>query len=92
MNTTDQRLENLAARARNAAPLPPADMPLGFATRVIAAATVPDDSAAMWARFSLASLPFAALATAACLWWSAASISTDVHDLAQVFIQAPLLP
>lgn len=92
MNSTDQRLENLAARARNAAPPPPAEMPFGFATRVIAAATAPDDSATMWARFSLAALPVAALATAACLWWSATSMSTDALDLAQVFIQTPLLP
>lgn len=91
MNSTDQRLEQLAAHARNAAP-PPAEMPFGFATRVIAAAKVPNDSAAMWARFSLASLPVAALATAACLWWSTNSMSTDAHDLAQVFIQTPLLP
>ena len=92
MNSTDQRLEQLAAHARNAAPPPPAEMPFGFATRVIAAAKVPNDSAAMWARFSLASLPVAALATAACLWWSTTSMSTDAHDLAQVFIQTPLLP
>jgi len=37
-------------------------------------------------------LPVAALATAACLWWSAGAMSADAHELAQVFIQTPLFP
>lgn len=91
MNTTDQCLEQLAARARNAAHTP-AEMPFGFATRVLAAARAPADNAALWARFALASLPVAALVTGTCLWWSAHSLAPDAHDLAQVFLQAPLLP
>lgn len=92
MNSTDQQLEQLAARARNAAAPAPAEMPFGFATRVIAAAHATGDTSALWARLSLASLPVAALAAAACLWWSMSAMTADAHDLAQVFIQTPLLP
>ena len=92
MNETDQRLEQLAARARMAVPPPPEELPFGFVTRVLAAATETPDSSALWARFSFGALPVAAVATAVCLWWSAGSMRADAHDLAQVFIQTPLFP
>jgi len=92
MNDIDQRLEQLAARARNAAALPPAEVPLGLANRAIASARAMTDTSALWTRFSLASLPVAMVATVVCLWWSASSMSADANDLAQVFIQTPLFP
>ncbi|WP_395743813.1 hypothetical protein [Prosthecobacter sp.] len=92
MNDTDQRLEQLAARARNAADPPLTEMPFGFATRVIAAAAPASDASALWSRFSLAALPVATVATAVCLWWSASTMSADAQDLVQVFIQTPLFP
>ncbi|MDB6005637.1 MAG: hypothetical protein JWR15_2624 [Prosthecobacter sp.] len=92
MNDMDQRLEQLAVRARNATATPLAEMPFGFATRVIASARGGSDISALWTRLSLAALPVAMVATAACLWWSASAMSADAHDLAQVFIQTPLFP
>ncbi|OYW76730.1 MAG: hypothetical protein B7Z37_07410 [Verrucomicrobia bacterium 12-59-8] len=92
MNEIDQRLEQLAARARNAIAPGPAELPFGLATRAIASARSVSDTSALWTRFSLAALPVATVATAACLWWSAGAMSADVHDLAQVFIQTPLFP
>jgi len=92
MNDIDQRLEQLAVRARNAAAPQSAKLPFGFATRVIASARAASDTSALWTRFSLAALPVATVATAACLWWSAGAMSADAHDLAQVFIQTPLFP
>jgi hypothetical protein len=92
MNDIDQRLEQLASRARNATALPPEELPLGFATRAIASARSASDTSALWTRFSLAALPVATVATAVCLWWSASTMSADAHDLAQVFIQTPLFP
>jgi len=92
MNATDQRLEQLAARAQNASLPAPDEMPLGFATRVLAATRASGDTFTLWARFSLASLPVAAVATTVCLWWSMSTMTADAHDLAQVFIQTPLLP
>ena len=92
MNELDQRLEQLAACARKATAPPPGEMPLGFATRVIASAHAAPDTSALWTRFSLAALPVATVATAVCLWWSAGAMSADAQDLAQVFIQTPLFP
>ncbi|MFC5457536.1 hypothetical protein [Prosthecobacter fluviatilis] len=92
MNETDQRLEQLASRARSAPTVVPEELPYGFVTRVLAASTEMPDSSTLWARFSLGALPVAAVATAACLWWSAGAMSADAHDLAQVFIQTPLFP
>ena len=92
MNDTDQRLEQLAARARNATSSPNFEVPFGFATGAIASARSVSDTSALWTRCSLAALPVATLATAVCLWWSASTMSADAHDLAQVFIQTPLLP
>lgn len=92
MNRTDQRLDQLAARARKAKPAASEEPPYGFTTRVMATAAGASDTSVLWARFSLGALPVAALATAACLWWSADSMSADAHDLAQVFIQTPLFP
>lgn len=92
MNDIDQRLEQLAARARHASAPPFTELPFGLATRAIASARVAANTAALWTRFSLAALPVATVATAACLWWSASAMSADAHDLAQVFIQTPLFP
>ncbi len=92
MNEIDQRLEQLAARVRHATAPPPAEMPFGFATRVIASARAASDTSALWARFSLTALPVATVATAVCLWWSVGAMSADAQDLAQVFIQTPLFP
>lgn len=92
MNDIDRRLEQLASRARNAAAPPSAEPPFGFATRAITAARTTSDVAALWSRFSLAALPVATVATAACLWWSASTLSADAQELAQVFIQTPLFP
>ena len=92
MNETDQRLEQLAACARIAAAPLSIEMPLGFATRVIASVRASHDTSALWARFSLTALPVATVATAACLWWSVGTMSADAQDLAQVFIQTPLFP
>jgi hypothetical protein len=92
MNEFDQRLEQLAARARDAAAPLIAELPFGLATRAIASARSASDTSALWARFSIAALPVATVATAACLWWSASAMSADAHDLAQVFIQSPLFP
>jgi len=92
MNETDQRLEQIATRARSAPPAVSEELPYGFVTRVLAASSETPDSSALWARFSLGALPVAALATAACLWWSAGAMSADAHELAQVFIQTPLFP
>lgn len=92
MNHTDQRLEQLAARARLAAPPAPDEMPFGFVTRVLASARNAEDVSALWTRFSLAALPVAALLTGVCLWWSMTALPDDTHDLARVFIQTPFLP
>lgn len=92
MNDIDQRLEQLAARARKTASPPPDEPPFGFATRVLAASAEAADTSALWARFSLTALPVATVATAACLWWSAGAMSADAQDLAQVFIQTSLFP
>lgn len=92
MNYIDKRLEQLAVRARNA-PVPAAEeAPFGLATSAIASARVALDTSALWTRMSLAALPVATVATAACLWWSSGAMSADAHDLAQVFIQTPLFP
>lgn len=92
MNDTDQRLEQLAVRARIAAAPLPEEMPFGLATRVMASVRATSDISALWARFSLTALPVATVATAVCLWWSAGAMSADAQDLAQVFIQTPLFP
>jgi hypothetical protein len=92
MNDIDQRLEQLAASARNAAAPSPGDVPFGLATRVIASVRATSDTSALWTRFSLAALPMATVATAACLWWSASAMNPDAQDLVQVFIQTPLFP
>jgi len=92
MNEIDQRLEQLAALARDAAAPQIAELPFGLATRAIASARSASDTSALWTRFSLGALPVATVATAACLWWSASAMSADAHDLAQVFIQSPLFP
>lgn len=92
MNETDQRLELLAAMARHATPPAEAEMPLGFATRVLAAARGHEDASMLWIRFSLASLPMAALAAAACIHWLGIDVSNDAHELAQVFVQSRFLP
>ncbi|MCX6847364.1 MAG: hypothetical protein NTY98_00425 [Verrucomicrobia bacterium] len=92
MNDIDQRLEQLASRARNATAPPPAEVPFGLATRAVALAHAATDTSALWTRFSLAALPVATVATTLCLWWSASAVSADAHDLAQVFIQTPLFP
>ena len=92
MNETEQRLEQLAARARCACMPPNDEVPFGLAARVIASARTASDAAALWTRFSLAALPLAMVATAVCLWWSASTMTADAHDLAQVFIQSPLFP
>jgi len=92
MNDIDQRLEQLAARARKTASPPSDEPPFGFATRVLAASAEASDTSALWARFSLTALPVATVATAACLWWSAGAMSADAQDLAQVFIQTSLFP
>ena len=92
MNDIDKRLEQLAARSRNA-PVPADDeAPFGLITRVIASARAASDTSAVWAQMSFAALPVATVATAACLWWSSGAMSADAHDLAQVFIQTPLFP
>lgn len=92
MNEIDQRLEQLATRARNASVAMAEEVPLGLATRAIASARAASDTSAVWARMLLAALPVATVATAACLWWSAGDMSADAHDLAQIFIQTPLFP
>jgi hypothetical protein len=92
MNDIDRRLGQLAYRARNATVPPLSEVPFGFAARAIASARATSDTSALWTRFSLAALPVATVATAACLWWSASAMSADAHDLAQVFIQTPLFP
>lgn len=92
MKMTDQRLEQLAARARAAAPPAAAELPFGFATRVLAATRSQGDAAALWVRFSLASLPVAALAAGACIHWLGIDVANDAHDLAQVFVQSRFLP
>ncbi len=92
MNDIDQRLEQLAARARNATAPPPVEIPFAFATSVIASTREASDTSALWARFSLTALPVAMVATAICLWWSMGAMSADAHDLAQVFIQTPFFP
>lgn len=96
MNTTDRRLEKLAARARSAGASPPDAPPFGFATRVLASVKAApaggEGDAALWARFSLASLPLAALAAAGCLYWISAELEADASDLAQQFVGAPLMP
>lgn len=92
MKPTDQRLEQLADRARAAAQPATADLPFGFATRVLAATRSQGDAAVLWVRFSLASLPLAALAAAACIHWLGIDVENDAHDLAQVFVQYRFLP
>ena len=92
MNDIDKRLEKLAARARNASASAPVEVPFGLAARAIASARAVSDHSALWTRMSLAALPVATAATAACLWWSAGAMSADAHDLAQIFIQTPLFP
>ncbi len=97
MNNTDQHLEHLARQARAASPQTPDSMPLGFTTRVLAnvrsdAPSSQLEAATLWARLSLASLPFAALATAACLHWLGIDTAADARDLAEMFVQAPFQP
>jgi len=92
MNDIDKRLEQLAARARNGSASATVEVPFGLATRAIASARAASDTSALWTRMSLAALPVATVATAACLWWSSGAMSSDAHDLAQVFIQTPLFP
>ena len=97
MNNTHQYLERLAQQARAASPQTPDSLPLGFATRVLASvrANAPSsqlEATTLWARLSLASLPFAALAAAACLHWLGIDTTADARDLAQMFVQAPFQP
>lgn len=95
MNNTDQRIEQLASCARRASLPAEEEMPFGFATRVLA--SLPEQAATggdlqLWTRLSLASLPFAAIAAAGCLYWISGELSADAGDLAQQFVQTPLLP
>ena len=92
MNEIDQRLDQLAARARNAPAIQPAELPFGFATRVIASVVATTDTFELWTRLSLAALPVATMATVVCLWLSASALSADAHDLAHAFVQTPLFP
>lgn len=48
--------------------------------------------AALWLRFSLASLPIGTIVMIACLLWSGVEVPHDVDDLASLFVQSPLLP
>jgi len=92
MNPIDQRLEILADRARKT--VLPDDMraPVGFATRVLSRVRREPDSASIWLKFSLASLPVAATAMVACLFWFGMELPRDVDQLANSFIHTPLLP
>jgi len=96
MNSTDQRLARLAARARRAEWTAPNGAPSGFATRVLANAAqakgAEASSASLWARWSLASLPMAALLTGGLIWWSGLSMPVDAQSLAQAFVQLPFSP
>jgi len=50
------------------------------------------DEAALWMRFSLASLPIGVTVMIACLLWFGTEIPHDVDDLASSFVQSQLLP
>ena len=98
MNDTDQRLQNLAARARRSqSPTLADELPLGFATRVLAHAreaeiVAPDDSAALWSRLALAALPLAALAAAACVYWPADDNDAGPQALANLIVESQFQP
>lgn len=92
MNLVDQRLEILADRARKAVLAADTPAPAGLATRVFSRVRREPDSASIWLKFSLASLPVAATVMIACLSWSGTDLPHDVEDLANSFIQTPLLP
>lgn len=97
MNHTDQRLNTLAERARHAVSLAPDELPLGFATRVLALARYDGASSALdvaqlWYRCALAALPLAAIMAAGCWWWPIDDESSDLTDLATTFVQSHILP
>lgn len=68
MNLFDQRLEILADRARKTVFFDDMSAPVGFATRVLSGVRREPDSASIWLKFSLVSLPVAATAMIACLF------------------------
>ncbi len=92
MNPIDQRLEIMTDRARKAVLPDDTRSPVGFATRVLSRVRREPNSASIWLKFSLASLPVAATAMIACLFCFGIDLPRDVDQLANSFIQVPLLP
>ena len=92
MNPLDERLEILANRARKSVLPDETSTPVGFATRVLSIVRREPDSASIWLKFSLVSLPIAATVMIACLFWFGMDLPRDVDQLANSFIHMPLLP
>ena len=92
MNPIDQRLEILAVRARKTVLPDDASVPVGFSARVLSCVRREPDSASIWLKFSLVSLPVAATVMIAFLFWFGMDLPRDVDQLANSFIHTPLLP
>jgi hypothetical protein len=92
MNPIDQRLEILADRARKTVLPDDTRAPVGFATRVMASVRREPDSASIWLKFSLVSLPAAAVVMIACLYCFGLQWPRDVDQLANSFINTPSPP
>jgi hypothetical protein len=97
MNPIDQRLNTLAERARQAEWSAAEELPLGFATRVLAlaradGASSDHDVSQLWYRCALTALPVAAIIAAGCWWWPLDENSSDPTDLAAIFVENHFLP
>ncbi len=99
MNTTDTRIERLAAMARKAEPENASESDAALSASVLARLRAQRglmraaiDTHRLWERMSLISLPMAAAAAAVCLAWPGNDRSTDPLDLAGIFVIKHLLP
>lgn len=98
MNETNQRLINLATRARRSnSPTQAEELPVGFATRVLAQAREAsspstEEGLALWSRLTLVSLPFAALSAVACVYWPGLEAEAGPRELASLIIESHFLP
>lgn len=93
MNEPDKLLDLLLQSARAEAK-PDAAPPHGLATRIAARWAARTEPVSLWAKFSLAALPFGAAAAVICLWLHLHDARTPVDErgLAQIFVQTQVEP
>lgn len=93
MNEPDPLLDLLLKSARAEAE-PEPEPPPGFTTRIAARWAARAEPVSLWAKFSLASLPFGVAAAVVCLWLDAHDPQSppDERGLAQEIVQSQIEP